>query len=142
MSFLISLFTGGFSGYYKIALYLALVFSGYYVEHLRFVHYVDEQTIVAQKQADDTAAKEKEAQLITKGVQDAYEARIANIHTMYGRMLNTRSGAVSSTPNATITVNGETHNVLSVAEECAATTQQLISLQDWVNQQIGLYERR
>ena len=40
MNFLISLFTGGFSGYYKIALYFALVFSGYYVEHLRFAHYV------------------------------------------------------------------------------------------------------
>jgi len=53
-------------------------------------------------------------------------------------MLDSRSGAVSSVPNATITVNGETHNILSVAEECSVTTAQLMTLQDWVNQQISL----
>ena len=141
MSFLISLFTGGFSGYYKIALYLALVFSGYYVEHLRFEHYLDQQAIVAQKQADDTAAKEKESELINKGVADAYEARIANIHSMYSRMQHDpSSGAVSSVPTATITINGETHNVLDVAEQCTITTQQLQSTQDWIQSQIKIYE--
>ena len=64
MSFLISLFTGGFSGYYKIALYFALIFSGYYVEHLRFAHYVDQQAIVAQEQADKTKAIQKTSALM------------------------------------------------------------------------------
>jgi hypothetical protein len=45
---------------------------------------------------------------------------------------------VSSDPNATITINGETHNLLLVAEQCAQTTEQLMTLQDWVNQQVNL----
>jgi hypothetical protein len=45
---------------------------------------------------------------------------------------------MSYNANSTVTINGETVNVLLVAEQCAQTTQQVISLQDWINQQVGL----
>jgi len=133
---------GGVGG--QVYIYFALVLggfgAGFYVDHLRFVNYQNKIALVAQKQEIETAAKKKEAELITKGVQDAYEARIANIHAMYSRMHDTSSGAMSSVPSATITVNGEAHNVLLVAEQWAQTTQQLVSLQDWINQQMSIYE--
>ena len=141
MSFLFNLL-GGLGG--QVYIYLALVFggfgAGFYVEHLRFADFKDQVQIVAERQAAETAAKEKESELINKGVADAYEARIANIHTMYSRMHDTSSGAVSSVPTATITINGETHNVLDVAEQCTITTQQLESTQDWIRSQINIYE--
>ena len=139
MSFLLKLL-GGIGG--QIYIYLALVLggfgAGFYVEHLRFVDYKQEVQLVAEKQQAETDAKIKEQEIINENIKQTYEARLTSIHTFYSRMLDSRSGVVSSDPNATITVNGETHNILSVAEECSVTTVQLITLQDWVNQQISL----
>ena len=139
MNFIFKLI-GGLSG--QIYIYLVLVLggfgAGFYLEHLRFVEYRQEVQIAGEKQIAENAAKQKEQEIINDNLKQTYEARISNIHTFYTGMLNSRSGAVSSVPNATITVNGETHNILSVAEECSVTTVQLITLQDWVNQQISL----
>jgi hypothetical protein len=139
MSFLLKLL-GGIGG--QIYIYLALVLgsfgAGFYVEHLRFVDYKQEVQIVAEKQQAETDAKIKEQEIINENIKQTYEARLTSIHSFYSGMLDSRSSIVSSDPNATITVNGETHNLLLVAEQCAQTTEQLITLQSWINQQIAL----
>ena len=139
MSFLLKLL-GGIGG--QIYIYLAILLggfsSGFYVEHLRFVDFEDKVKIVAEKQQAKTDAKIKEQEIINENIKQTYEARLTSIHTFYTGMLNSRSGVVSSDPNATITINGETHNVLLVAEQCAQTTEQLMTLQEWVNQQVNL----
>jgi hypothetical protein len=139
MNFIFSLL-GNIGG--QIYIYIALVFSsfgaGFYVEHLRFADYKNEVAIVAEKQVAENKAKEKEQQLVNKGVEDAYKANLSNVHNFYSGMLYTNSGAMSSDVNATITINGQTHNILSLAEQCASTTEQVIALQDWINQQVGL----
>ena len=139
MSFLLNLL-GGING--QTVIYLVLVFggfsSGFYIEHLRFVDFQDKVKIVAEQQIAENKAKLKEQELINKGVTDAYNANVSNIHTFYNRMLNTDSGATTTLSTASITINGETHNLLLVAEQCADTTTQLIALQGWINQQAGL----
>lgn len=143
MNFLFKLI-GGIGG--QVYLYIALVFggfgAGYYVEHLRFVDFKQEVQIAREKQQAETAAKIKEQEIINENIKQTYEARLTSIHTFYSGMLNSSSSPVSNVPNATITVNGETHNILSVAEECSITTTQLITLQDWVNQQVNLDGKR
>ena len=139
MSFLLKLL-GGSGG--QIYIYLALVLggfgAGFYVEHLRFADFRDQIKIVAEKQQAETDAKIKEQEIINENIKQTYEARLTSIHSFYSGMLDSRSGVVSSDPNATITINGETHNVLLVAEQCAQTTEQLMTLQEWVNQQVNL----
>ena len=140
MSFLLNLL-GGLNG--QTVIYLVLVFggfsSGFYIEHIRFVDFQDKVKIVAEQQIAENKAKVKEQELINRGVTDAYNANVSNIHNFYHRMLNdTGSGAMSSVPNATITINGTTINTLDFAEQCATTTQQLESTQDWIRTQIGL----
>ena len=140
MSFLLNLL-GGING--QTVIYLVLVFgsfsSGFYIEHLRFVDFQDKVKIVAEQQIAENKAKLKEQELINRGVTDAYNANVSNIHNFYHRMLNdTGSGAMSSVPNTTITINGTTINTLDFAEQCATTTQQLESTQDWIRTQIGL----
>ena len=139
MSFLLNLL-GGLNG--QTVIYLVLVFggfsSGFYIEHIRFVDFQDKVKIVAEQQIAENKAKLKEQELINRGVTDAYNANVSSIHTFYNRMLNTDSGATTTLSTASITINGETHNLLFVAEQCAQTTQQLVSLIDWTNQQIGL----
>ena len=139
MSFLLNLL-GGLNG--QTVIYLVLVFgsfsSGFYIEHLRFVDFQDKVKIVAEQQIAENKAKLKEQELINRGVTDAYNANVNNIHNFYNRMLHTDSGATTTVSTAAITINGETHNLLLIAEQCAQTTGQLISLQSWINQQIGL----
>ena len=140
MNFILSLL-GGSS--VQIYIYLAVLFagfsSGFYVEHLRFADFQDGVKIVAEKQIAENKAKEKEQELINRGVTDAYNANLSNIHNFYHGMLNdTSSGAMSTNGTATITINGEAHNLLLVAEQCADTTTQLIALQGWINEQAGL----
>ena len=143
MKFLLNLL-GGLGG--QTYIYLALVCgsfgAGFYVEHLRFKEFADTVRLEAQKQIDANTAKLKEQEIINENIKQTYEARLTNIHTFYSGMLNSSSSPVSSVPNATITVNGETHNILSVAEECSITTTQLIILQDWLNQQVNLDGKR
>jgi len=137
-----SLFTGGISGYVKIAVFALFVcgvfFAGWHSRDRDFTIYKDQVRIAAEKQQSETEAKIKEQEIINENIKQTYEARLTNIHTFYTGMLNSRSGVVSSDPNATITINGETHNVLLVAEQCAQTTEQLMTLQEWVNQQVAL----
>jgi hypothetical protein len=139
MNFLLNLL-GGIGG--QVYIYLALVFggfgAGFYVEHLRFSEYKTAVTAAGEKQIAENKAKEKEQQLVNKGVEDAYNANLSNIHTFYNGLLNTSGGSMPSNGTASININGETHNLLSVAEECAQTTQQIISLQDWIKQQSDL----
>jgi len=140
MSFLLNLL-GGISGqtYIYLVLVLGSFSSGFYIEHIRFVDFQDKVKIVAEQQIAENKAKLKEQELINRGVTDAYNANVSNIHNFYHRMLNdTGSGAMSSVPNTTITINGTTINTLDFAEQCATTTQQLESTQDWIRTQIGL----
>ena len=139
MNFILSLL-GNIGG--QVYIYLALVFggfgAGFYVEHLRFSEYKTAVTAAGEKQIAENKAKEKEQQLVNKGVEDAYNANLRNIHSFYNGMLNTGSSSMSSNGTASISINGETHNLLSVAEQCAQTTQQIVSLQDWIKQQAEL----
>jgi hypothetical protein len=138
MTFLFKLL-GGIGG--QIYIYLALVLggfgAGFYVEHLRFVDYKQEVQIVAEKQQAETAAKIKEQELINENIKQTYEARLTSIHSFYSGLLDSRSGVVSD-PNATITINGETHNFVDVASQCAATTEQLRTLQEWVRDEVEI----
>ena len=142
MSFLFNLL-GGLGG--QVYIYLALVFggfgAGFYVEHLRFSEYKTEVVAAGERQILENQAKAKEQEIINENVAKSYQDNINNIHTFYSRMLDTSSGAMSTNGTASITINGQTHNLLSVTEQCAQTTQQLESLQDWINQQVGLNDK-
>jgi len=139
MNFLISLL-GNLSG--QVYIYLAVALggfsAGFYVEHLRFADFESKVALEAQKQIDANTARKKEQEIINDNVKKTYEANVSNIHNFYSSLHNASSGSMSYNANATATINGKTVDILLVAEQCAQTTQQLITLQDWINQQLGL----
>ena len=139
MSFLFNLL-GGLGG--QVYIYMALVFggfsAGFYVEHLRFSEYKTEVVASGERQIAENKAKAKEQEIINENVVKNYQDNINNIHTFYGRMLDTSSGAMSPNGTATITINGTAINPLALAEQCAATTQQLESIQYWIQSQVGI----
>jgi len=139
MKFLLNLI-GGLGG--QAYLYMALVFggfsAGFFVEHLRYAEYKADVVAAGEKQIAENKAKAKEQEIINDNVAKSYQDNINNIHAFYGRMLDTSSGAMSPNGTATITINGTAINPLALAEQCAATTQQLESIQYWIQSQIGI----
>ena len=121
-----------------IGLVCGIFFAGWHTRDRDFTIYKDQVRIAAEKQQAQTDAKIKEQEIINENIKQTYEARLTSIHSFYSGMLDSRSSSVSSDPNATITINGQTHNLLLVAEQCAQTTEQLMTLQSWIIQQSEL----
>ena len=142
MNLILSFFgTIGGQTYIYIVLVLGGFSAGFYVEHLRFSDFKNGIQIVAERQIAENKAKEKEQELVNKGIENVYKADINNIHNFYNGMFNTSSGVVSSNANATITVNGETVDILSLAKQCAITTEQVITWQNWYKEQASLNDK-
>ena len=82
----------------------------------------------------------KQQELVNKGIANEYEAKLAAVRNYYKSTSvwnNPSSGKVSgisAAPSATDVITA--YNQLASA--CAMTTQQLVSLQEWINQQISI----
>ena len=91
-----------------------------------------------ERQIAENKAKAKEQEIINDNVAKTYQANINSIHNFYNGMHNASSGSMSYNADSTVSIDGKTYNTLLVAEQCAQTTEQLESLQDWINQQVGI----
>jgi len=139
MNFLMNLF-GGTSG--QIYIYLALVLGGFgggfYIEHLRYSEYRNEVSIAAQKQEEESAQKEKEQQIAIKDLENEYQIKLSNDHNYLSRMLDSSPKQLSSLNSTTITINGTTKSCMAIATDSADDAQQIISLQDYINNQLQI----
>ena len=121
-----------------LAAFLSGTYTGYKYEHRKFEAYKQQVAVVAaQKEAENVSVK-KQQDLISKGIANEYEAKIAAIRNYYAdrvRNPNASGGSLSPISPATIGIDGKAAN-LELA--CAYTTQQLVSLQDWVRDQVSV----
>ena len=119
-----------------IASFLIGFGSGWKFENGRFMDYKKEVAVVAAKKEAENISIQKQSDLVTKGIKNEYEARLSAIRSYYSSGLrNSSSGELSAIPQSTISIDGKATN-LQLA--CAYTTQQLMSLQDWIKEQSGL----
>ena len=121
--------------YVKLGLACAALFgsayAGYSFEHSRFMVFKAEVETIAREQEAKVISVQKQQELVSKASKENYEAKLSAIKSYYGGVRQPSSGSMSSIPNAAISINGETTN-LQLA--CAYTTQQLVSLQDWIRE--------
>jgi hypothetical protein len=129
--------------YVKIALVVVTLFAffiaGYYVEHLRFAKYKVEVEAASKEQEIHISEIKKQQELVTKGIQNEYDAKLSAIRNYYKSTSvwnnsSSKMSGISTAPSATDVI--ASYNKL--AESCAETTQQLISLQDWIREQVGI----
>ena len=104
-------------------------------ESNKYDAYKLEIATIAAKQEAKNEAIAKEQTLINKATKETYEAKLSAIKSYYGGLHNPGSSSMPKIPNATSGTNGSTPD-LELA--CAYTTQQLVSLQDWITQQLGV----
>lgn len=119
------------------AVFCSGLFAGYKFENERFTAFKEQLAVEAAKQEAKTESVVKQNQLITKGIRNEYEARIVALRQFYGSGVRLNNASGSQVPAHAITtprVDGFAADAI-LAGQCAETTQQLISLQNWVKQQ-------
>lgn len=113
-------------GYYK----------GYASEKDKFNQYKAEVEAQIRTQEAVNANIIKRQDIITEGITNEYQAKLNRLKSGYagGVQLNKSTVTVSSITESPFRTNEEAQ---AFVLDCAATVQQLMSLQDWLNAQIG-----
>jgi hypothetical protein len=138
MNAILNFFGGlGVQIYIYLAILVAGFGSGFYYEHLRFQSYEVKVETAGKVQEAHNQEVKKQQDIITKGVKDEYEAKLAAVRNFYSSGVQHTSSrsmpGISAAPKGT---DAETAYPI-LAGQCAETTAQLTSLQEWMNEQIG-----
>lgn len=114
------------------ALFCAGYYKGYSAEKERFDAFKTELAAQAKAQELINESTKKQQSIISKSIRSEYEAKLSSLKSYYGGVRQQSStNSLSSIPNSTIGLDGKATN-LELA--CAYTTQQLVSLQDWITE--------
>ena len=113
--------------------------SGWWLGYSKYIDYKKSVEIAAKVQEAKVESIQKQHELITKGIENEYEAKLSAIRNYYKSTSvwnsnGSKMSGVSTAPSATDVI--ASYNLL--AGQCAETTAQSIALQEWINAQIGI----
>ena len=127
---------------YAACAVLAVAGLGYgKYESAKYDAYVSKVELAAKEQEFVIKAKAKEATLVNEKVKNDYENRIALIKRTYGGMRLSSTNQTGTISNTASPTDG-TPTDPKFIEKCAMTTQQLVSLQGWLSEQIGIFNAK
>lgn len=115
-----------------IALFGFGYYRGYSAEKERFDAFKAELEASALAQEKINQQIEQKNKLIATNIKSEYETKIIALRNYYANSLRyPDSSKLPSLPNSTYRVDEKTTDPIFIGQ-CAETTQQLISLQDWI----------
>ena len=130
--------------YVKAGLFTVVLCSvfyfGYHIGNSKYVSLKQETELLAKAQEAQVESITKQQTLVTKGIQDEYEAKLSAIRNYYkstsvwNNPSSNKVSGLSTAPSVTDVVTA--YNVL--AGQCAETTAQVVELQKWINEQVGI----
>ena len=107
-------------GYYK----------GYSGEKQRFDTFKSDLQAQVKAQEAINEATKKQQDIIGKSIRSDYENKLNSLKSYYGGMRQQSStNSLSTLPSSTIGIDGKATNLELT---CSYTTQQLVSLQEWI----------
>ena len=122
-----------------IALVCGVFFAGWHTRDRDFTIYKDQVRVEAEKAQAHTESVQKQQALITKGIQDEYDAKLALLRQYYANGVRNNNG---SNPVSGISSTSKLSDAIAaysqLAGNCAVTTLQLTELQKWINEEIGI----
>jgi len=129
--------------YIKAGLLIVLVcgvfFAGWHTRDRDFTIYKDQVRIEAEKAQSHTESVQKQQALITKGIQDEYDAKLSLLRQYYANGVRNNNGASTvSGISSTTKLSDAIAAYNQLASDCAATTLQTVTLQQWINEQLGV----
>jgi len=140
-----SLITSTFSSYgtyIKVGLLVVLVcgifFAGWHTRDRDFTVYKLEQQAIVEKQLAENEAIKKQQEIVTKGIQDEYDAKLTMLRQYYANGVRQSGTGPMSGISSTSKLSDAIAAYNQLASDCAATTLQTVTLQQWVNEQLGV----
>ena len=129
--------------YIKAGLLVVLVcgvfFAGWHTRDRDFTIYKNQVRIAAEKQQAENESIQKQQALINKGIQDEYDAKLSLLRQYYANGVRNNNGASTvSGISSTTKLSDAIAAYNQLASDCAATTLQTVTLQQWVNEQLGV----
>ena len=133
--------------YVGIAVAILMVLGGVYMKgrhdiQVKFDAYKLEIASQAKAQEIHNQQVIEQRDLFNKGVVDGYKAKLAAANSYINSLHYNGSGSMPSTGNAATGVNGDSQNDIPsasiLAADCAATTVQLVQLQQWAKGQVEI----
>lgn len=116
-----------------VVIFLAGYYKGYSNEHNKFLLFKAEIEAKATAQKEVVQQIEAKQKIITEGIKNEYQARIAALELRYRGVHNSTSKhEVPRVPNSSSSANASSSDLTL---DCAITTQQLVSLQEWIKLQ-------
>ena len=107
-------------------------------ESAKYDAYVAKVEALGKAQEAHVESVVKQQDLVSKGIKNEYESKLSAIRNYYGGMqLNSGSRTVSGISATPKGADAESAYPI-LAGQCAETTQQVVSLQDWINAQVGI----
>jgi hypothetical protein len=120
------------------ALLLGAFASGWSLRNRDFNDYKREVANAVAAQEAHVESVKKQQEITTTAIQKEYDAKLTLLRNYYAN--GVRQPNTSKLPTLSNTTNGidaiTAYNLL--AGQCAETTQQLVSLQEWINGQLGI----
>jgi hypothetical protein len=131
-----------FSAYIYIALTIAALGGLGYgkYQHSQYVDFKEKVESAAKAQEAHVESINKQQAIVTKGIENEYNAKIAALRNYYKSTSVWNNGSssempgLSTAPKSTDVITA--YNVL--AGQCAETTAQTVALQDWIKGQLGI----
>jgi hypothetical protein len=119
-------------------IFLAGASFGWYFPHRALVEYKTSVEVAAKTQEEKVKSIRSQQELVNKGIEKEYEAKLNLLRQYYAN--GVRQPNTSKLPTLSNTTNGAdaitAYNLL--VGQCAEATQQLVSLQEWTKEQIGI----
>ena len=110
--------------------------TGWGIRNRDYMDFKKEVNNAAKAQEAHVESIKKQQALVNKGVEDEYNAKLALLRQYYANgVRQPNTSKLPTISSATSGINDLTSNTLLA---CAETTQQLVSLQAWLNEQIGI----
>ena len=110
-------------------------------QSVKYDAYVSKAEAQAKEQEMINLYKAKEAFQVNEKVKNDYQNKLSLIKSTYGGMRLPSSSQTSPVSNTASPTDG-TPTDPKFIEKCAITTQQLVSLQAWLNEQIGIFNAK
>ena len=133
--------------YVGIAVAILMVLGGVYMKgrhdiQVKFDAYKLEIASQAKAQEIHNQQVIEQRDLFNKGVVDGYKAKLAAANSYINSLHYNGSSSMSSASDSSAGTNGDTANDIPapavLAADCAATTVQLIQLQQWAKGQVEI----
>lgn len=128
--------------YVKIGVACVLLFgafaTGWALRNRDYMDYKKEVYNAQKAQEAHVESIKKQQTLVNKGIEDEYNAKLTLLRQYYANGVRQPSSSGMSNLSNTASIANATAAYTELIGQCAETTQQLVSLQAWINEQMGI----